>query len=268
MKQLIKIPFLAILFAVSACSQTTEYKSMLDEAAPLENSNRDMSQTVPEKLDIERKIIKEGEISFHTGNALQTRELVVSSVKQLDGYIAQDNIFNYDNRTEHRLVIRIPAKMFDMLLQKISESAGRIDSKNINTRDVTTEFIDLDARLQTKKTLEIRYKEILKQAHSVSEILEIEREIGILRSDIESMEGQLKYLQDRVSLSTLTVTFYEKTGTDFGFFSRFGEAFYNGWDNLLAFFIGLMNLWPFALLMAIAFPIFRRIRKNRKTKAQ
>jgi hypothetical protein len=153
-----------------------------------------------------------------------------------------------------------------VLLEKIFKTAQKIESKNISALDVTEEFIDIEARIKTKKELENRYKELLKQAKKVEEILEIEREIGSLRSEIESAEGRLNYLKDRVSLSTLTVVFYEKLNSSFGFTSKFGQAIQNGWTNLLWFFIGLANFWPFIIIGFTIIIIYKRL-KGRKSKA-
>lgn len=125
----------------------------------------------------------------------------------------------------------------------------------------------MESRIKTKKELETRYKELLKKASKVDEILIIEKEMGSLRTEIESMEGQLQYLQDRVSFSTLTVTFYEKTSGSFGFNSKMGSAVKNGWTNLLSFLIGLVNLWPFLILGALVVFLYKRfLRKKIKEK--
>jgi len=130
---------------------------------------------------------------------------------------------------------------------------------------VTEQFIDVEARLKTKKELEIRYKEILKQAKTVQDIVSIESQIASVRSEIESMEGRLNYLKNQVAFSTLNVTYYETIGTDFGFASKFIESLKGGWDNLLAFIIFMINLWPFVLGLSIVVVWIWRKRMKRKS---
>ena len=96
-------------------------------------------------------------------------------------------------------MIRVPADRFDELLLIIEPLASKIESKNINTQDVTEEFIDVETRLKTKKELETRYLEILKQAKTVTDIISIESQIATVRSEIESMEGRINYLKNQVS---------------------------------------------------------------------
>lgn len=267
MKQLVRLLTLLFLVTVYSC-QTNEKQVEIAaaDAAPERSFEAEENEPSPEKPVIERKIIKEGEISFETSNSAKTKELISESVSEFNGYISNDNVFDYKDRVEHRLTIRIPADKFESLLDRISENAEKLDSKNINALDVTAEFIDVEARLKTKKELENRYIELLKQANKVEEVLAIEREIGNLRTEIESIEGRLKYLTDRVSFSTLTVVFYERTSSSFGFNSKFGQAIRNGWTNLLWFFVAMASLWPFIVIALVIFVLYRRQKSRNKKK--
>ena len=224
--------------------------------------------SVSDKKEVisERKIIKQGEIKFETGDVNKTKGAIIRTVNDLGGYISTDNVFDYQDRLSHRIVIRIPAERFDTLLDRISESALKMDSKNIDVLDVTEEFIDVEVRLKTKKELETRYLELLVKAKTVEEILKIEKEIGALRSEIESMEGRFRYLKDRIALSTLTVEYYQRTSSTFGFSSKFTQALSDGWDWLLMFLIGITHLWTFILFAIIAIVFYKRVIKKRKPK--
>lgn len=214
----------------------------------------------------ERKLIKNGSISFETSDLKTTRANVEALCKELNAYVTEENQNNYDYRREYTQTIRIPSDKFDLLIQKIERDATKIDSKNINMQDVTAEFIDVEARLQTKKELENRYREILKQAKTVQDIVTIEGQIGSVRSEIESMEGRLKYLSSQVAYSTLHITYYETIGTDFGFGSKLGNALGSGWDFFLGFLIGLISLWPFLILITLLIWLIIRWRKRRRKK--
>ena len=230
-------------------------------------SSSDLSEN---DITMQRKVIKQGDISFETSDAKKTRAAIEQAVIDHKGYISQDNANNYSNAVRYRLEVRIPANSFDQFLATVSQSAGKIESKNINTLDVTEEFVDIEARIKTKKELEERYKELLKKANTVSDILSIEKEIGNIRTEIESVEGRMKYLTDRISYSSLTISFYEpgETGSStFGFGSKVCKAVKNGWQGLLWFLIGLTGLWPFLLIAVAVLIVIRGIRKRRKAKA-
>ena len=147
------------------------------------------------------------------------------------------------------------------MLVKIEALAARVDNRNIETSDVTEEFIDKEARIKTKKELENRYREILKQAKDVSDILSIEAQLNHVRSDIESMEGRLQYLKNQVAFSTLTLSFYEPVGAESALGAKTITAFANGWNMLVLFLIGLVNVWPFMLIIAAV--LYIAVRRNR-----
>ncbi len=211
-----------------------------------------------------RKLIKDGHISFETSNIKETKNFVTDAAKDADGYISNENNYKEDDRITQSVVIRVPSDKFDQLLATISGHADRLESRSIDVQDVTEEYMDVQTRIRTKKELENRYREILTQAKTVDEILKIEKEIGFLRTEIESMEGRLKYLNDRIAFSTLTVEFYQPITSAFGFGSKFSQALARGWDLLLLFIIGLTHLWPFAILVIIGIYIYRLRRKKKK----
>lgn len=284
MKQLAYFLSMILSASIISCSQNNSESMAYDmsmqsfapeESLPASDEITDINENnsdagINANIDLRRKIIKEGTIRFETANAVKTREIILNSVKENNGYLANDNASGYGNSTDYHITIRVPAERFDTLLEQISSSAKKIDSKEIKALDVTEEFIDVQARINTKKELESRYKEILKQAHKVEDILKIENEIGTLRSDIESLEGRLRYLKDKVSFSTLTVIFYERgeitSSHSFGFGEKFIGAIYGGWEGMLWFIIGLTSLWPFIIIIVAAVFLIKRIRKNRKKK--
>lgn len=262
------IGILLAVLILSSCRTGGNQKEFAIADEALGNSPAD-AQKSEEKIEIpvDRKIIKQGEIRFETKKIKETESLILKTVKETDGYVSNDNVFNSTDRITHRLVIRVPAENFDRLLADISENAEKIDSKTIDALDVTEEYIDIESRIKTKKDLENRYKELLVKAKTVEEILSIEKEMGTLRTDIESIEGRLKYLKDRVGFSTLTVEFYQLTSSSFDFSSKFCQALITGWKWLLAFIIGLIHFWPFFLILGgVSFFAFRFGKKRNKTK--
>lgn len=238
-------------------------KSSYDAAAPPPPAESRASAIEPAT---DRKIIKTGDIRFQTRDLQETEKLILAAVDELEGYIAGNNTYNSEDRITQNITVRVPAHRFDTLLGMVSANARKIDYKNIHTQDVTEEFIDIEARLRTKKELEARYLELLKKAVKVEEIVAIEKELGALRADIESIEGRLKYLSNQVNMSTLTIEFYQITGTTLNFSSKIGNALVAGWRLLLAFLVGLVNLWPFILIVLVVLLWFFRVRKVKSIK--
>ena len=209
-----------------------------------------------------RKIIKEGNIRFETTDARETKNHLLELVAFHKGYVSNDYANSYGDLTEYTITVRIPATGFDQVFEKITGLAKKIESQHISSFDVTEEFIDINSRITTKKALENRYKELLQEAETVEDILKIEKDIGNLRSEIESIEGRLHYLKNQTTMSTLVVAFYEKSAS-----SRVGPsiggALINGWNNLLSFLLWLLNSWPFVLMAVVAALAAFRFRNRR-----
>ena len=158
-----------------------------------------------------------------------------------------------------------------MFLTELLGGIKRIDNKNITIEDVTEEFIDITARLNVKKAAENRYLQLLTQAKTIKDILEIENQIQALRSEIESIEGRLKYLENSVHYSSLTVRMYEEDTSAVvltypSFVEKIFEALRGSIEILESLFIGLIYLWPFVILAVLGVVFF--VRKAKKKIAQ
>ena len=217
--------------------------------------------------NIERKLIKEGSITFETSDCKSTKELIHQTANNLNGYLSKDDEYTYESRIQHSVTVRIPSQNFDKLLTDISKSIKVLDDQNITVKDVTEEFVDVEARLKAKKIVEQRYLDLLSKANSVGDILQVENELARLREQIESTEGRLRYLKDQVSLSTLTITYYQSTESGFRFSEKAKNGLSNGYKGLLWFFIGIINIWPFILFIGLSvWLIVRLIKKSRNKK--
>ncbi len=139
---------------------------------------RPASQKQAPRQASQRKLIKNGTLSFETNDIEKTRKEIEKLYQEFNGYMASENHFNYGERLQHEQEIRIPSQNFDPFIQKLEQLGTKIENKHISTQDVTEEFIDVEARLKTKKDLEARYLDLLKLAKTVEDMLSIESQIG------------------------------------------------------------------------------------------
>lgn len=193
-------------------------------------------------------------------------EDVGSLVEQFGGYIGDEAEQRYPTRIENTLTIRIDAARFDTLMSALIEVGDEIDFRNVTTEDVTRQYVDREARLNARRAVEERYKAILSQANNIEGILAVEQRLAQTREEIESAEGQLRFLSNQVSLSTITLTLFEESSTGLiagpSFFGRIGDAIGGGWDAVLEMTIAVVALWPFWVLIALGIPLFRRFNRR------
>lgn len=216
-----------------------------------------------------QKIIKTGNLRFETQGLEKTHKKILAAVQKANGYIQRDNTGKEYNSQYHSLTVRVPSESFDNVILAISDGVAYFEEKTILQRDVTEEFVDLNARLKAKRTLEKRYLELLSQAKNVKEILEIERELSKIREEIEAREGRLQYLQSQVSESTISIHFYKissERSVTVSYGRKMVHAFKNGWSNISEFLLGLVHVWPFIILVVLSSFMIRRWIKKRKKK--
>ncbi len=244
MKTYIKIIALMMTLLILSCSKKQEIASH----GAAESAPRPSEPNETETVNVERKLVKEGQVEFETDDIGSTRDLIFKSIEKNKGYASSDKENKSRGRISNTIVIRVPADNFDKLVSDATKGVDSFDRKNIEVKDVTEEFLDIQARLKTKRELETRYLELLGNAVNVTEILEITKQAGLLRSEIESIEGRLKYLENRVSLSTLTISFYQPLSNEVQFSNKFERGIKSGWENLIWSFVFLTHIWPFLLI--------------------
>jgi hypothetical protein len=273
----IAIYSLFILILFSQCSQRSESASEVateavsmdmvaatkEEAAPPTNQ----PNPVPSKTTdttIQRMLTKEGTLRWETSDVEKTHAAILAQAKTHNAYVSNDNQTRDDYQTTTRMELRIPSDKFDEFISGIEKDVTKFDEKRIEVLDVTEEYIDISARMKTKKELEQHYYDLLKQTKNVAEVLLVEEQLNTVRADIESAEGRLKYLKDKVNMSTLHLTFYETTSAPVGFFGEIGKSFVSGWKGFLYFILGIISAWPIVLVVSgFLFWLIRR-RRNKK----
>lgn len=232
----------------------------------------DVLQAATSALTKDKKIIKDGSMSIKVKDVEAAKKRIDHIVKAHDAYYENESFENNDSRISYNLKVRIPAKQFDAFLKESEKDEGEILYKNISARDVTEEYVDGEIRLNSKRLFRNRYNQLLEKAGKVDDILAIEENIRTLQEEIESQEGQLKFLDDQVSYSTLEITlFHQKTLSEpviekDSFFKRLKTSLGNGWDMLVAGILWCMMQWPWYLLAVVIITgIKLYIKRRRKT---
>ena len=223
---------------------------------------RTMEAPPPPELTLEKasKIIKTGFLKFQVNDLNSTKIKVDSLLKKSHGYYENEQFNSHSNRITYTLLLRIPNTHFDSLVKLLEQGIDRLEGKNINAKDVTEEYVDLNIRLNNHLAYLNQYKDILKKANSIKEILEVQEKIRSLEEEIESKKGRLNYLDDKVKYSTLNLELTElitsTPSSESNFTTRLKSAFNDGFEGFLGFIVGVISLWP--LLIVLLFIIISR----------
>lgn len=280
MKHTIFILFIA--FLLGSCHQSPSDKAdfiaddlMMEEMIPI--TRQELSSPPPlfpreTKEAIKKKIIKDGRIGIEVDNLEQTKKQIDSLVVKHGGYYANERLNNSDWQISYNLKIRIPSNSFEKLIGEIETGGGEIKYKEIDARDVTDQFIDLEIRLENKKNYLKKYNDLLKQAKSVKDILEIEERIRGIEEEIESTTGRLKYLSDLVDYSTLDLEISKPKDNKYQpekrdkFTKRLKHALSKGWFGFVDFIVFVIKIWPFWIIVGIIVYAWKKYRNRKKNK--
>ena len=197
-----------------------------------------------------RRIIRNAALTLEVGEPSKAMQRVATIAEARGGFVvtseSRQQTAAGGGRTYDVVTVemRVPSEQFDAALADIRAAAGNVTSQKITGRDVTEEYIDLEARLRTQRALETQLLEIMKGAKQVADAISVQRELTNVRTEIERVEGRRRFLENQSSLSTITVTLQPPApliGTT-GFFRGVGSAFGEGVDIAAAITLFLIRV--------------------------
>ncbi|MDG1950577.1 MAG: DUF4349 domain-containing protein [bacterium] len=186
--------------------------------ADMEESFMTTRSVSPERLsneaiaaEIDQKIIKTGTLDLVVDDVEESVDSMKSLAQTVEGYVQSSSTREHSDGTmSGSMTIRIPSETFDETLTGLKDLSLVVERETVSAEDVTEQYIDIASRLENAKAQEERYVEILDVATTVEEILDIEKALGEIRGYIESLTGQLKYLDSVTDFSTITVSLSEE----------------------------------------------------------
>lgn len=152
-----------------------------------------------------RLVIYKGSLVVLVAAVEPAVEKLSARANELGGYVENQSGNSASNNAT--ITMRVPADKFYALVNELG-TYGQVTQKNVTASDVTKTVFDIELRLETAEKSRQRLLDLLKSATKMDEILQIENEVRRLTQEIEGMKGELRFLKDQVSFSTLAVTFY------------------------------------------------------------
>ena len=199
----------------------------------------------------EQKIIRTGYVSLEVERFDEAAAAIKSAAAALGGYVTQENRYIIDGRERKagHITVKIPFDQYDRLTEQ-AEGLGKVLDSNVRAEDVTAQFVDLRARIEVYETKHDRLLALLEQSGDLPTILAIENELASTSADLESLKGQMRYLQSRTDFSTLEISLTERAietvviqTTGFGgFVERVQRAFIYGVNGVIRSF-GDLIVW-------------------------
>lgn len=219
----------------------------------------------------EQKIIRSATLRYEVNDMNLSLSELNSMLSEYHGEIQNERQYSQADRLYTYLIIRVPAKDFEDFISAllVGDNIRRLEEKNISARDVTEQFIDIEARLSTKRQALTRYRELLQKAETVTDMITVEDKIRRLQEEIESQEARLKYLSAQVEMSEISISMYETVSTSFvpdrsnAFGPHILKSLHNGWKGVVNVFFWIIGFWPIWSLIIVLL-IFASIKKRHK----
>ncbi|MET0781524.1 MAG: DUF4349 domain-containing protein [Microbacterium sp.] len=153
------------------------------------------------------------------------------------------------------ITVRVPADGLQSLVDQL-EGLGEVTASSINRQDVTAVTLDLEARVEAAQASVDRLTQLMTQAGSLADLIAAESALAERQATLESYQQQLKYYDEQVAMSTLTVTLTEPVETVEANPAGFGDGLAAGWNGLVATLHGIVIaigfLIPWIAVLAIA----------------
>ncbi len=161
--------------------------------------------------EIDQKIIKTGTLSLIVLDVEKSSTVVKALAEEKGGYVQSSSVQEHEDGTlSGYVVFRVPADQFTASIEALKAEALVVEEEFISSEDITEQYIDVAARLKNAEVQEARYVEILDVATTVEEILQIENALATVRGYIESLTGQIQYMDSQADFSTITVNLDEE----------------------------------------------------------
>ena len=219
------------------------------------------------------KLIYTANLTIESKDFDAARTALNEAVSAAGGYMESSDESSYSGMGRSlSLTIRVPQDNYTSFLAAAAQ-AGNLVDKSEQVQDVTTQYMDIEARLSNLTAQRTRLQELQAQADTLADLLEIESSLSDVQYQIESWQSQLDWYSNQVSCCTVYITLNEvetltPTSTSFG--AKLLAALRNGWTGFVsgaqAVVVFLVGAWPAILIGAVCGVIYYRVRHPRKKK--
>lgn len=207
----------------------------------------------------DREIIRNADMSLRVDDVRGATSQVAAVAEAADGRVASESINSTGEALYANLTLRVPSDRLDSVIAEIS-GLGEVTSLSVVADDVTAQGADLDARISALQTSVTRLRQLLAQATTTKDLIEVEGELTERQAELDALLAQRAVLSDAVAMSTLNVYISPSSEAAQWTPPGFLSGLQSGWNALRTLVAGLITmagfLLPFvAVAVAVAAPV-------------
>jgi flagellar basal body-associated protein FliL len=192
-------------------------------SAPMESPAYDASAPQPASDEVkilmdtqnaqtqERMVIQNADLAIVVTDPKARMQEIADLATSMGGFVVSSNIYttyygpNSSEAPEATIVVRIPSDKLDDALEAIKEGAVDVEYENRSGQDITDVYVNLESQLKAKEAAEKKLLEFLEEAENTEGALAVYQQLQIIQSEIEVLKGQIKYYDESVALSAVSV---------------------------------------------------------------
>lgn len=223
----------------------------------------------------DRSIIRTAYLTMRVDSVDDVLSQVRDLVRTRNGIISSESLSSGTPGGYASITAQVPAADLQAFLDDVT-ALGDVDALDISAQDVTTQVIDLDARINVLEGSIDRMTDLLAEAQRIEDVIAIESELARRQADLDSLTSQREYLAEQVAMSTVTISLSPITQVADVDSPGFVSGLQTGWSAFVALIgfgiTALGFLIPFLIVAAvILIPVtvllVRRSRRTRKVQA-
>ena len=268
-----------------AASSTASYDMAVESAAEyaagavVAEENGAIQSSLSPQTGTDRKIVYTASMRMESTRFDDARAALLAAVEDCGGYLESTDQSGSAKEGSRWVsyTVRVPAVKYTAFLEQAGQ-AGSVLNLNESAQDITLEYVDVQARLESLESKKARLEALADKAETTADLLEIENQLTEVQYQLESYTRQMKVMDNQVDYCTVDISLREvatltPTGVSFG--ERIADAFTGGWtafaafvqDAVVAIIYNLPLLFIFGILAAVLVPVLRKRRQNKRRKA-
>lgn len=266
---------LMLLFTLlMGCGSGKSYNTGISDSGSKYDSYKEEAGAIDytQKMPADRKFIEYWNFDIEVANASQAMNDIINKTQNLNGYVVESQVNNYEKNINAYLTVKIPQDKISEMTAYM-QTLGKVNDSSNRTEDVTMEYYDTQARLEVLKKQEERLLSFMDgQANDIQDLLELEREISRVRGDREALQAQMNYLNNVTSFSQVSIHLKQHIG---GEITTPQGTWGKSIQGLIASLNSLMNLVnnliillfmaaPYLVVIGIIYFIARYVRKRKQ----
>jgi len=203
---------LLLVLAVAGCAQAAAtpapeqvYVEVERQAAVEQPVSEAPGAGAADYAGIEHLIVRNASLSLVVPDTQAALDEINSLVDELEGYIVQSNVYQYQEGLQASVTFRIPADSLERALTRVRDLATEVRNENVSGEDMTEEYVDLQSRLRHLQATEQRLLEFLEEAEDTEAALAVYDQLRQVQGEMEQVKGRMQYLEQSAAMATVSV---------------------------------------------------------------